>query len=210
MTAPGPAGGSNAKHKAPPKQYATVPLGEVMFTPSLPVTVVSVAHPGQTIAGGKPLARLGSGRLSFQAATDANTASLLKVGATGRATSDLSNGSFAIRLSAKHPGNAPGGGPGSNLTITPIHPAAAAIYVGQNTALHVRTGQAGGLQFVVPVSAVNTDASGASSVTVAHGSRQVSVPVQAGLAFAGREVVRPIDGGLKAGDEVVIGLGGSG
>ena len=51
---------------------------------------------------------------------------------------------------------------------------------------------------------------GTSSVTVVHGSRQVSVPVQAGLAYAGREVVRPIDGGLKAGDLVVIGANGSG
>ncbi|MGO9496621.1 MAG: hypothetical protein ACLQA5_07915 [Solirubrobacteraceae bacterium] len=85
-------------------QYATVPLGEMMFTPSLPVTVVSVAHLGQTISSGKPLAKLGSGQFSFQASTDVNTASLLRIGATGRATSDLSNGSFAIRLSAKRPG----------------------------------------------------------------------------------------------------------
>ena len=210
MTAPGPAGGSGAKHKARPVQYATVPLGEVMLTPSLPVTVVSVAHLGQTIASGKPLAKLGSGRSTFQAATDVNTASLLRIGAPGRATSDLSNGSFAIRLSAKRPGTAPGGGPGSRLTFTPVNPAAAAPYVGQNMALHIGTGQAGGLQWVVPVSAVITNASGASSVTVLHGSRQVSVPVQAGLAYAGREVVRPIDGGLNAGDQVVIGLGGSG
>jgi hypothetical protein len=216
VTAPGPAGGSGAsrgsgaKHTARPKQYATVPLGEVMFTPSLPVTVVSVAHPGQTIASGKPLAKLGSGRLSFQAATDVNTASLLKVGATGRAKSDLSNGSFAIRLRAKRPGAGPGGGPGFKLAFTPVNPAAAARYVGQNMALHVQTGQAGGLQWVVPVSAVITAASGASSVTVLQGSRQVSVPVHAGLAFAGREVVRPAAGGLKAGDQVVIGLGGSG
>jgi hypothetical protein len=210
VTAAGPAGGGGAKHKARRKQYATVPLGEVMFTPSLPVTVVSVAHLGQTIASGKPLAKLGSGRLSFQATTDVNTASLLRVGATGRATSDLSNGSFAIRLSAKRPGGAPGGGPGFKLTFTPVNRAAAAPDVGQNMALHVHTGQAGGLQWVVPVSAVITDASGASSVTVLHGSRQVSVPVKAGLAFAGREVVRPIDAGLKAGDQVVIGVGGSG
>ena len=72
VTAPGPArleddGSGDASGKAPPVQYATVPLGEVMFTPSLPVTVVSVAHLGQTIASGKPLAKLGSGRLSFQA-----------------------------------------------------------------------------------------------------------------------------------------------
>ncbi|MGH2896530.1 MAG: hypothetical protein ACRDPM_25115, partial [Solirubrobacteraceae bacterium] len=56
VTAPGPSGEQGAKHKARPKQYATVPLGEVMFTPSLPVTVVSVAHVGATIASGKPLA----------------------------------------------------------------------------------------------------------------------------------------------------------
>jgi hypothetical protein len=210
VTAAGPAGGSGAKHKARPQQYATVPLGEVMVTPSLPVTVVSVAHLGQTIASGKPLASLGSGQLTFVTSTDLNTASLLKVGAIGRATSDLSNGSFAIRLSAKRPGGAPGGGPGSKLTLTPVHPATAAPYVGQNMALHVQTGQAGGLQWVVPVSAVITGASGASSVTVLHGSRQVSVPVQAGLAFAGREVVRPIDGGLNAGDQVVVGVSGSG
>jgi len=210
VTAPGPAGGSGGKHKAKPVQYATVPLGEIMFTPSLPVTVVAVARLGQTIASGKPLATLGSGQLTFQTNTDLNTASLLKVGATGRATSDLSNGSFKIKLIAKRPGSGPGGGPGSKLTLRPVSSAAAASFVGQNMALHVQTGQAGGLQWVVPVSAVVTNASGASSVTVVHGSRQVSVPVQAGLAYAGQEVVRPIHGGLKAGDQVVIGLGGSG
>ncbi len=137
VTAPGPAGGSGTKHKARPKQLATVPLGEVMFTRSLPVTVVSVAHPGETIASGKALAKLGSGQLTFQATTDVNTASLLKVGATGRATSDLSNGSFRIRLSAKRPASGPRGGPGSKLTFTPVNPAAAAPYIGQNMALHV-------------------------------------------------------------------------
>jgi hypothetical protein len=209
-TAPGPVPRARGKHKARPLQYATVPLGEVVFTPSLPVTVVSVAHPGQTIASGKPLARLGSGRLTFEATTDANTASLLKIGATGRATSDLSNKSFAIRLTAKRPTFVPGGGPGSKLTLVPLNAAVAARFVGQNMALHINTGQAGGLQWVVPVSAVVTSASGASSVTVVDGRRQVSVPVRAGLAFAGREVVRPMRGGLRAGAQVVIGLGGSG
>ena len=210
VTAPGPVSNTGGKHKSKPVQYATVPLGEVKFTPSLPVTVVSVAHLGQTIASGKPLATLGSGQFTFQTNTDVNTASLLRIGARGRATSDLSNGSFGIRLISKKPGSAPDGGPGAKLTFTPINSGAAATFVGQNMALHVGTGQAAGLQWVVPVSAVITDASGASSVTVVHGTRQESVPVHAGLAFAGREVVRPINGGLKAGDQVVIGLNGSG
>lgn len=210
VSAPGPVGRSGGKHRARPVQYATVPLGDITFVPSLPVNVVSVAHLGQTIASGKPLAKLGSGRLTFQATTDGNTASLLRVGASGRATSDLSKGSFAIRLSAKRSGGGPGGGPGAKLTFTPVHPGAASKYIGQNMALHVLTGQAGGLQWVVPVSAVVTGASGGSSVTLLEGTRQVSVPVHAGLAFAGREVVRPTGGGLKAGEQVVIGVAGSG
>ncbi|MGH2859724.1 MAG: hypothetical protein ACRDMJ_19790 [Solirubrobacteraceae bacterium] len=210
VTAAGPVPDPGAKHKSKPPQYATVPLGEVVFTPSLPVHVVSVAHLGQTIASGKPLAQLGSGQLTFKTATDSNTASLLKIGATGRATSDLSRGSFAIRLRRKGPGRSPFGGPGADLTLTPVHPAAAARYVGQNMALHIQTGQRGGLQWVVPVSAVVTNASGASSVTVLQGAREVSVPVRAGLAFQGREVVRPVAGGLQAHELVVIGLGGSG
>jgi hypothetical protein len=209
VTAPGPVARSSTKRNPRPTLYATVPLGEVMITPSLPVTVVSVAHLGQTIGGGKALATLGSGRLSFQATTDVNTASLLRIGARGRATSDLSNGSFAIRLSAEQPGNAPFGAPGSTLTLTPVSAAAADRYVGQNMALHIDTGQTPGLQWVVPVSAVITNASGASSVTVLHGSREVSIPVRAGLAYAGREVVSPINGGLRPGEEVVIGVAGS-
>jgi hypothetical protein len=199
---------SGGKRKTRPERFATVPLGEVVITPSLPVTVVSVAHLGQTIASSKPLVKLGSGRLTFQATTDLNTASLLRVGATGRATSDLSKGSFAIRLSAKRPGFVPGAGPGSKLTLTPQNPAAAARYVGENMALRIRTGQAGGLQWVVPVSAVVTNADGTSSITVVQGSRQVSVPVRAGLAYAGHEVVRPMAGGLVAGEQVVVGLSG--
>lgn len=213
VTAPGPTpaatGGPKSRHRPPPPQYATVPMGEIMFTPSLPVTVVSVAHLGQTVSSDKPLAKLGSGRFTFQAATDMNTASLLKIGATGQATSDLSNGSFPIRLRTKRPGPSPTGGPGYKLTFSPTDQGRAAHFVGQNMALHVSTGQAGGLQWVVPVSAVITNASGGSSVTVLNGTKEVSVPVQAGLAFAGREVVRPVGGGLRPGEQVVIGLGGS-
>jgi hypothetical protein len=90
-----------------------------------------------------------------------------------------------------------------------VSAAAADRYVGQNMALHIDTGQTPGLQWVVPVSAVITNASGASSVTVLHGSREVSIPVRAGLAYAGREVVSPINGGLRPGEEVVIGVAGS-
>ena len=175
------------------------------------MTVVSVAHLGQTIASGKPLAKLGSGRLSFQATTDMNTASLLRVGATGRATSDLSKGSFAIRLSAKRPGIAPGGGPGSKLTLTPMNPAAAARYVGQNMALHIQ--HRSGRRAAVGGAGVSGDHQRLRRV-VGHGActaHSAGVGARPGRArLRGPEVVRPIGGGLTAGEQVVIGLGGSG
>ncbi len=82
---------------------------------------------------------------------------------------------------------------------------------GRTLALHVpHRSRREGCRWVVPVSAVVTARlrSVVGTVTVLEGRRQVSVPVRAGLAFAGREVVRPIGGGLKAGEQVVIGLAG--
>jgi peptidoglycan hydrolase-like protein with peptidoglycan-binding domain len=184
-------------------RYPSVPLGEIAFVSGLPAEVVSARSAGQTLGTSAWLAKLGSGRLAFSVTTNVNTASLLRVGVTGHAKSDYSSGSVAIRLSAKRRAT---NGTATRLTFVPVSLLSAAPYIGQNMALRVSTG-AGGLQWVVPVSAVVTNAAGASSVTVLHGAKQVPVPVQPGLAFAGSEVVRPTNGGLAVGDEVVIGLG---
>jgi hypothetical protein len=91
------------------------------------------------------------------------------------------------------------------LTLSPISDDAAAPFVGQNMAVSITTGQHGGRQWVVPVSAVVTDAAGRSSITLLRGNREISISVRAGLAFQGGEVVIPEDGRLHAGDQVVLG-----
>jgi peptidoglycan hydrolase-like protein with peptidoglycan-binding domain len=189
-------------------KLATVPLGEIAFVSMLPTHVVSVARLGQLLGAGHALARLGSGRFTFSVKTDTNTASLLGPGATGVATSDLGGASFAVRVIAKGSATASDGTPEATLTVVPVDPAAAAGEVGQNMALHLRTGQSAGVKWMVPVSAVVTDAAGQSSVTVLRGRSQASIRVEAGRAFQGREVVRPIHGDLYVGEQVVTGNGG--
>jgi hypothetical protein len=201
---PGPA--RTAKRAAKPVQYATVPLGEVAFVPSLPVDIVAVARPGSTLSNTKPLARLADGRLTFTVSTDINTGGLLVHGSLGRAVSDISGGSFAIRLVAKHQASQ-NGTPHTALSFAPVSQHAATSYVGQNMGLRVSTGQRGGLQWVVPVAAVVTSANGASSVTVIRDGHQLSVPVRAGLAYQGSEVVTPLSGRFYNGEQVSLGTG---
>lgn len=170
-------GGYGRGRKPVVEAYPSVPLGEISFVPRLPVEVVSAPRAGQTLGAGGSLGELGSGRLAFSVKTNVNTASLLAVGSRGRATSDFTGGSFAIMLSAKH-GAGGSNGPATTLTFVPVSPSSAASYVGQNMALRVSTGHGAGLQWVVPESAVVTNASGGSSVTVLHGPKQLPVSVQ--------------------------------
>ena len=60
-------------------------------------------------------------------------------------------------------------------------------------------------RLVVPVTAVFTRADGRAVVVVMRAGRRVPVTVSPGVAYAGKEVVAPVDGDLQAGDQVVIG-----
>lgn len=203
---PSPSASQGAKAKAKPTQYATVPQGEIAFVPKLPGEVVAVARLGATLSSSTPLAKLANGRLTFRVATDTNTGALLRRGVLGRAVSDIDGGSFPIKLIAKRTAIA-NGSPRTFLTFVPAE-AGAAGYVGQNLALRVRTGQHEGRHWVVPVSAVVTTASGASSVTVVSGTHQQSLRVRAGLVYQGSEVITPLDGGLHVGEQVSVGRAG--
>ena len=83
---------------AKPERYATVPLGEVAFVPNLPATVASAPGLGSELKAGKPFVELSSGQLSLATETDTNTASLLRKGQSGSATSDISGRSIGVRV----------------------------------------------------------------------------------------------------------------
>lgn len=199
------AGSSPHRH---PESSATVPLGEVTFVPTLPATVMHITTLGQKLATGKPFATLGSGTLSLTTTINENTASLLRIGLVGRATSEQSDSSIAVRvikIGTPRPAANPAAGPQVAVTFAPLNRAAATGLVGQNLAVHVSTGKTH-LEWVVPVAALVTNADGHSSVTVlAHGKQRL-VPVRAGSALQGSQVIYPKRGTLHPGEEVVVGV----
>jgi hypothetical protein len=194
---------------AKPQRYASVPMGEVAFVPNLPATVASVPSLGSALQSGKPFVQLSSGRLSLATETDTNTASLMRKGLAGYATSDLSGRSIRVRVisvASPQASSDPTSGPQSTVVFAPVDPAAASALVGQNLAVHVRSGSSR-RAWVVPVSALITNAAGQSSVTVIVHGKQHSVPVRAGAVVQGAQVVYPPSGQLHPNEPVVIGVG---
>lgn len=192
-----------------PRRYATVPMGEVAFVAHLPATVTSVSGLGRELQSGKPFAQLSSGRLSLATQTDANTASLLRTGLSGYATSDISGRSIRVRVTSVGSPQASlnsTSGPESKVVFAPVDSASAATLVGQNLAVHVQSGSSR-REWVVPVSALVTSAAGRSSVTVVVNGRQRALPVRAGAVVQGAQVIYPLSGELHANELVVIGVG---
>lgn len=192
---------------------ATVPLGEITFLRSLPAQVIATASVGtQLRSGNGAVAHLGSGKLALTATVDSNTAHLIRVGVRGRARSNLSSASFGVRVSSvseAHHASTTTGTADYDVRFVPLRASAARALVGQNLAIDVRIGATAGRRLVVPVAAVVTAADGRSSVTVLTHRRKVSVPVRAGISYAGHQVIVPVGQRLHPGEQVVVGVGGS-
>jgi peptidoglycan hydrolase-like protein with peptidoglycan-binding domain len=208
-----PTAGAHGKTIRRVTTLATVPLGEVVFLHSLPAQVIAAAGAGtQLKSSDSAVARLGSGQIALTAAVDSNTAHLTRVGARGRARSDLSSASFAVRVSdvaEAHHASQTIGAPQYNVRFVPVRASAARALVGQNLAIHIRIGATASRRWVVPVAAVVTAADGRSSVTILDHARRISVPVHAGISYAGHQVIVPTGRRLHPGEQVVVGVAGS-
>lgn len=196
--------GSGAVRKA--RRYATVPLGEIQFVPRLPATVASVPSLGSKLAS-STFVRLSSGQLTMSTETNKNTASLLRKGLLGYAISDLSGQKIRVRLtSVGRVTSSASGTPEAKLIFAPVVPSAAATLVGQNLAVHLRSGSSRS-EWVVPVSALVTTAAGSSSVTVLVDGRERLVRVGVGAVTGGSQVIYPRKVKLHVGEQVVVGIG---
>ena len=191
---------------------ATVPLGEIAFLRSLPAEVIATTGVGtQLKSSGSAVARLGSGRLALAATVDSNTAHLIRAGARGRAQSNLSSASFAIRVTSMAKARAASestGAPQYQVGFAPVRASAARALVGQNLAIHLGIGATASRRWVVPVAAVVTAADGRSSVTVLSHGRKIPVSVQPGISYAGHQVIVPLGRRLRPGEQVIVGVAG--
>jgi len=199
----------------------SVPLGEVVFVPSMPARVrstVSVLGPvgsgGGAEAGGASasaggLVALEAGGLVVTTSIRSGDEGLVRVGMpvelldeTTNITYAASVGSIAADATVDATGVL-----GRAAVIVPVEALPASL-TGVNLRVTVTAAASEGPVLVVPLAAVSAGADGATRVSVLGPGAvdPVEVPVTAGLSADGFVAVEPVDpGGLVEGDLVVVG-----
>jgi HlyD family secretion protein len=188
---------------------ASVPLGEVIFVPTLPESLISlnVALGGTAPAKG-PIGVIGSGKVDISATADASEISSIHVGESATGHSDISSETFDAKVSniATKPQNDSSTGTemyGVTLTPTALVPT---DLIGQNVEVTIDTGSSRAKTWIVPLGAVSTDVSGNSYIAVQKGKLRISVSVDTGLIAGELEAVNPLKARLNKRDRVIIGV----
>ncbi|MGW4489135.1 hypothetical protein ACWEOE_35525 [Amycolatopsis sp. NPDC004368] len=215
----------------PPK--VTIPSGEILFLPELPVRLDSVT----TRAGAQATGRIGtatSSRVDLRGTLPTADAQYVRAGMTAKLS--LPDGTTtSAKVDALGPdaaappadqfpddgtagsgaqANAPaqaGGAAQQPADTVPFRlavadPKALAAFAGQAVRIDIEVGATSGDVLVVPVAAVATSADGATRVQVQRADGRVEdVPVRTGLTAGGLAEVSTTGATLAAGDRVVVG-----
>lgn len=206
-----------AGYQAQPGDEVTVPSGEILFLPTMPVRLDAV-----TVKAGAPATgQIGTTTdpaVVVQATLPSADARLvhgglaavvrMTDGTTLPATVEAAGKDAAPPTTEPPPSQqAPPPSNTTHLRLVAQDPVALAAYAGQSVKIEVEVGSSGGEVLVVPVAAVATKADGKARVRVQASDGSVrDVAVALGLTALGLVGVEPTDGGdLKAGDRVVVG-----
>lgn len=200
-----------------------VPYGEVVFMPSMPARVDSVAavlgpwsqsSTGSNGGGGSASSGLlvvSSGGLQIDARLGAADAGLVRAGMTVELLDESSSERVPAtveRVADQPTVGPPDGGLGFDVSIVAADGAEVPVgWNGRNVRVTFTAAESEGEVLVVPLAAVSTSASGATRVQVLSAAGEpVDVPVDVGLSADGFAEVTPAeDDGLVAGDEVIVG-----
>lgn len=219
LAAPAPAANAAAQLKADQAQLdqlasttgPVVPLGEVLFVPSLPSRVLSTAgRVGTVLKQGASVVSVGSGAVIARGGVDSTQLQGLKIGQAAVIDPGTQVGSArtyqgTINSIAAQPSNDSNAGPPQTMVSVQVRGAATAL-VGSNVAVRVTLASSNGAVDIVPLAALTTAADGSTAVTVAKpDDSQTSVPVRVLLVTDGGVAVAATSGGLAAGDKVVLG-----
>ncbi|GAB7037116.1 MULTISPECIES: efflux RND transporter periplasmic adaptor subunit [Catenuloplanes] len=190
----------------------SVPSGEILFLPQLPIQLTTVTAKAGTAPTG-PVGTVADPGLVVNATVSAEDAELLKPGMTatlhgstgGTLTAKVTGLGAEYATETAEEGEEPAA-PGIPLQLKPDDAKAAAAFAGQSVQVRITVGDTGGEVLAVPVAAIFTAADGQSRVTVQTGTGQTrDVPVEPGLTADGNVEVRVRDGAeLAEGDRVVV------
>jgi HlyD family secretion protein len=205
VTGPSATGGGGKGSKSP-TELVEVPMSEVMFVPSLPATVSTIAGGlGQQVT--PPLVSLALGNPALTGQLDPTDQGVVRPGMRVHVLSNITGKtawgtvSGVGRLVTPKNGNAP-------YLRVGIRPSRswARSWAGQNVQLTITAAATKGPVLAVPEAAITASAGGATYVTVAmaHGGTR-RVLVRAGISAAGLVAVTAESGTLSRGDRVVVG-----
>ncbi|MBM2619445.1 hypothetical protein JIG36_28215 [Actinoplanes sp. LDG1-06] len=178
----------------------SIPSGEIVFLPQLPVRVTAVTAQAGTSPSG-PVATVADPALVVNATVATEDAELLRTGLTATLRDENGGESAATVTAIRSAGDE-----GTPIVLTPKDRARAAALTGRSVQVSIEVGRTGGEVLAVPVAAVFTASDGQARVTVADatGARR-DVPVEPGLAAGGDVEVTPVGGAaLEEGDRVVV------
>lgn len=219
LASPAPAPGAAAQLKADQAQLdqlasttgPVVPLGEVVFVPSLPSKVLSTGGGvGTVLKQGAAVVSVGSGAVIARGGVDSGQLQGLRVGQPAVLDPGAQVGSArtypaTISAIAAQPSTDSNAGPPQTMVSVQVRGAATAL-VGANVAVRVTLASSNGPVDIVPLAALSSAADGSTAVTVLRpDGSQASVPVQVLLTTDSGVAVAPTSGRLAAGDKVVLG-----
>lgn len=192
--------------------YAMLSLSQVVFMPTLPAAVTSVnAGVGADLAGAsKPLLTLTTGALRATATVPEGSQHGLAAGQSVEIVDDVRGRSVTGKvasLGAFDQGSATSSSPpGYPMVVIPDTPFAA-DWLGQNVRLTIVAAASNAEVLIVPVTAIATNASGDTTVSVlGPNETRTVVPVTVGIISSGTAEVTPKGASqLHEGDHVVVG-----
>ncbi|WDN52917.1 hypothetical protein [Streptomyces clavuligerus] len=208
-----------------------LPASEVVYVPGLPARVVSVpVRVGDSVDG--PVITLARSGMTLVGRLDPAQAGLVTEGLAVTVLSETTGAEQRGTVDSvgkpvtPAPGGKPGAGTGAEgsgtgdtapdkdptaltphvpLTIKPTRPWDDAL-AGQDVRITITSAATDGPVLAVPLAAVSAGADTRTTVTVLTGrTEQRTVEVKAGVSADGMVAVTPVNGGLRAGDQVVVG-----
>ncbi|BAL93168.1 hypothetical protein AMIS_79480 [Actinoplanes missouriensis 431] len=189
----------------------SVPSGEILFLPKLPIRLTTVTAGAGTAPTG-PVGTVADPALVVNATVSPEDAELLKPGMTAT-LNDTAGGTLTAKVTGlgaayaiKADDDQESSSTGVPLQLKPTDATKATALNGQSVQVRITVGDTGGDVLAVPVAAVFTASDGQSRVTVATETGQTrDVPVDPGLTADGNVQVRPRDGAqLSENDRVVV------
>lgn len=190
-----------------------VPAGELVFVPTLPSTVTSVAGTIGAAPGSEAVATLSSSATQITGRVSRADTGLIEVGNTVRIELRDADVRFTGTIaSIGNPPGSDGGGGRQQVVVAPDDPTAMADHVFGAVRIIVDIASTGGEVLAVPTAAVTVGGEGTSRVEVEDepvtetdaGSTHF-VEVEVGLSADGMVAVSPRGATLEAGDRVVVG-----